>query len=463
MEENKQMSEELLHHYALRRRFMLVGISILAFILVKFSLPFEDKVNSGFALLVFIAIMWLTEAVHVSITALLIPFLAVVLGLVQVKGALANFANPTIFLFFGGFALSAALHKQGLDRYIANRLIELAKGRVSVAIMLLFLATGILSMWISNTATAAIMLPLSLGVLANLNEETDRNTFVFVLLGIAFSASIGGFGTIVGSPPNAIASQYLGLDFFGWMKLGIPFFIFMFPAMIAILWFVFKPKLNFQFAVQKEDFKWTFHRKLSIVIFALAALSWIFSKPLSELLGGIKDMDSLIALGAAVAVGVSACAKWPDIQKNTDWGVLFLFGGGLTLSSVLGSCGASKVLAENVALVLGGAPMFFVVAGVSIFIIALTNFTSNTASAALLVPLFGGLGVEMGMPSALMPLIVGFGASCAFLLPVGTPPNAIVFGTGKIKQMEMVKGGFWLSVISVILLVAFSLILWVHI
>lgn len=163
--------------------------------------------------MVFVGVLWLTEAIHVTITALCIPILAVGMGLMNTGDALKSFANPIIFLFFGGFALATALHIQGLDRLIANRLLMIARGRLSVAVMLLFGVTAGLSMWISNTATAAMMLPLVLGILSNLDVRTERHTFVFVLLGVAYSASIGGLGTLVGSPPNAIAAAQLGIDF----------------------------------------------------------------------------------------------------------------------------------------------------------------------------------------------------------------------------------------------------------
>ncbi len=160
----------------------------------------------------FIGILWLTEALHVTITALLVPLIAVGTGLMDVNTGLRSFANPIIFLFFGGFALATALHIQGLDKLIANRLLLAAKGQLMVAVLMLFGATALVSMWISNTATTAMMLPLALGVIGNLNLERERNTYVFILLGIAYSASIGGLGTLVGSPPNAIAAAQLGLD-----------------------------------------------------------------------------------------------------------------------------------------------------------------------------------------------------------------------------------------------------------
>lgn len=443
-----------------KRALGIIVVNIILFIILYNVLPFDSKANSGICLLVFIGILWLTEAIHVTITALLIPLLAVVLGLLDTSNALKSFANPIIFLFFGGFALATALHIQGIDRYIANRMIRLANGRMWLATIMLFLVTAILSMWISNTATAAIMLPLGIGILSNLNPSEDRKTFIFVLLGIAYSASIGGFGTLVGSPPNAIAASQLGLDFVSWMKLGIPFMIVMLPLCLFLMFLIIRPKLNAKFEMKKEVINWDFHSISAIVIFVLTASTWILSKEISDFFGGVKDLDSLIAIAAAVAIGFSGTASWAQIQKNTEWGVLWLFGGGLALSAILKDSGASAVMANGMANIFGSSNWLIIIIAVATFIIFLTEFTSNTASAALLVPVFATVGEAIAMPPALLTLVIGFGASCAFMLPVATPPNAIVFGTGRIKQIEMVKVGLWLNILSIFLVSSFAWFIW---
>ncbi|CDF98755.1 Putative Probable permease [Avibacterium paragallinarum JF4211] len=195
-----------------RNGIILIADVILFFLLLNF-LPFDAKANKGLAMLAFIAVLWLTEALHVTITALLVPLLAIALDLVSTKQALVAFADPNIFLFFGGFALATALHQQNIDRMIANKIMALAGGRLFVAVIYLFSITAFLSMWMSNTATAAMMLPLAMGILSQMDKEREHNTYVFVLLGIAYSASIGGMGTLVGSPPNNIVATQLKLTF----------------------------------------------------------------------------------------------------------------------------------------------------------------------------------------------------------------------------------------------------------
>lgn len=440
-----------------RRNLAILIANILLFILLLNILPFDASANRGLAILVFIGVLWLTEAIHVTITALLVPLLAVGTGMMDISNGLKAFANPIIFLFFGGFVLATALHIQGLDKLIANRLLLAAKGQLMAAVFMLFGATALVSMWISNTATTAMMLPLALGVVSNLNLERERNTYVFILLGIAYSASIGGLGTLVGSPPNAIAAAQLGLDFVGWMKYGTPAMIILMPLMVATLYVILRPNLKHRFDIELEKLTWTPTRIITIGIFGMTVIGWIFSSPLSQMLGGLKQFDTLVALSAAVLIGISGVASWRQIQQNTGWGVLILFGGGLTLSVILRDSGASAIMAQGIVALFGDNHWFIIILAVATFIIFLTELTSNTASAALLVPVFATVAEALGMPPLLLTMVIGIGASCAFMLPVATPPNAIVYGTGFIRQPEMVKVGFWLNIICIIVV---SLLAW---
>ena len=420
-------------------------------------LPYDSDVNKGLTILAFVAIMWFTEAVHITVTALIVPLFAILFKIpdMDTKAALAGFADPIIYVFFGGFALATALHMQKLDRKIAVWLISLSRGNTFVAVHLLFAVTAFLSMWISNTATAAMMLPLAMGLMSHLDKEKDRNTFVFVLLGIAYCASIGGLGTVVGSPPNAIAAKALNLDFAGWMKFGLPMMLALLPLMLFSLFIVLKPNLSAKVEVEHEDIPWTLHRVIAMLIFLAAAVAWIFGDTLKKELG-ISSPDSFVALTAAVAVVIFGVVRWREVARNTDWGVLLLFGGGITLSTLLQKSGASAALGQEMASTFVLAYPFIVILAVSAFIIFLTEFTSNTASAALLVPVFASVAEQMGMPKEVMVLIIGIGASCAFMLPVATPPNAIVFGTGIVTQRDMLKVGMVLNILSIALVAAWA-------
>lgn len=442
---------------------LIVVAAIVAYSLYLY-LPYDQNANKGLALLAFIGILWLTEAIHITITALLVPVMAVLLampmasdgGLVPIttQAALTTFADPVIFLFFGGFALATALHIQKLDKKIAMWIISMSGGHLGISVLAIFAVTAGLSMWISNTATAAMMLPLALGLLSHLDIKKERKTFVFILLGIAYSASIGGLGTLVGSPPNAIAAKAIGYDFADWMKIGLPMMLILLPAMLISLYIVLRPKLNHKIKFVTEDIPWTTTRIATMLLFICTALAWIFSKKLTEIFS-ISQPDTWIALLAACLVVILGTATWKQIAENTDWGVLYLFGGGLTLSAILKDSGSSLVLGQTVANAFGDASPLVIIFVVTIFIIFLTEFTSNTASAALLVPVFAAIADQMGMPKEILVIVIGIGASCAFMLPVATPPNAIVFGTGHVQQSEMIKVGFVLNILCIFIISLF--------
>jgi len=433
---------------------IVVAIAAVVSLVIYNILPFDMSANKGLAMLFFIGALWLTEAVHVTITAILVVVIGTLIGIpdFDARIGLQSFANPIIYLFFGGFALAAALHVQQLDKKIALKILSLSGGKLGTAVFLIFGVTAFLSMWISNTATAAMMLPLALGILTQVDREKDRGTFVFVLLGIAYSASLGGLGTIVGSPPNAIAAKALDIAFIDWMKFGIPMMLVLLPILLGAMYLVLKPNLNRQVTIaQDEVIEWNKPRIVTIIVFVLTALSWIFSKKIGAALD-ISDTDAVIALSAAAAVVSLGLVSWKQVSDNTDWGVLMLFGGGIALSTVLKVSGASLVLGETVASALSAAPLILVMIAISAFIIFLTEFASNTASAALLVPVFAAIAEQMGIPSEVLVLVIGIGASCAFMLPVATPPNAIVFGTGLIKQSEMIRTGVVLNIIATVII-----------
>ena len=429
---------------------------------IYYILPYETNANKGIAVLIFIAIMWFTEAVHITVTALMVPLLAVLLGFpdMDIKKAMSSFSDPIIYIFFGGFALATGLHMQKLDRKIAVWLISLSRGNMKVAIGMLFGVTAFLSMWISNTATAAMMLPLALGMMDHIDREKDRKTFVFVLLGIAYCASIGGLGTIVGSPPNAIAAKALDLDFVGWMKMGLPMMLLILPLMLVSLYVILRPDFSQRVEVKDEHIPWTLHRVIAMLIFVAAAFAWIFSAQIKDAFG-ISNPDTVIALAAAVAVVVLGVARWKEVAHNTDWGVLMLFGGGIALSNLLQSSGASEAIGQQLATTFVLAHPLVVIFAVATFIIFLTEVTSNTAAAALLVPIFASVATQMGLPKEVMVFVIGIGASCAFMLPVATPPNAIVFGTGLIQQKEMMRVGFLLNILCVVLVALWAYALFV--
>ncbi len=445
------------------RRAVLSFLVALALSLALYAwLPYEAPVTKGLCLLVFIGVLWLTEAIPLPVTALLVPVGALALGfpgLTTVK-ALAPFADPIVFLFLGGFALASALNAQQLDRKMAGFLLALSDGHLGRAVWLLFGVTALLSMSISNTATAAMVLPLTLGILGPLDPQRERRTLAFVLLGVAYSASIGGMGTLVGSPPNAIAARAAGIDFSQWLWIGVPLVLVLMPLMVFTLWLVLRPHLDRRIAITATDVPWTWPRVLTLGVFFLTALGWTFgAEPLKSL--GIQSPDTVFALAAAVAVVALRLASWREVSDHTDWGVLILFGGGLALGEVLAASGASLVLGQQVASLLHGAAPWTMLLAVAAFMVLLSEFASNTAAAALLVPVFAAVATQMGLPVETLVIVVALAASCGFALPVATPPNALVFGTGRVRQRDMLRAGLSLDLVCVGVLTLWGLLaLW---
>ncbi|GIU23014.1 NadC family protein [Shewanella colwelliana] len=443
-----------------QNKLLILFANIGLFLLLYNFLPFESGVNTGLSILIFAAILWLTEAIHISVTAILIPIMGVLLGVFETKTAMSNFANPIIYLFFGGFVLAAALNHQGIDRRIAHKVLTASKGKLSIACMMLFGITALLSMWISNTATAAMMLPLALGILQQLDIKEHRNTYLFMLLGIAYSANIGGIGTLVGSPPNAIAAAQVGLSFADWLEFGLITVALMLPAMLIALYLYLKPNLNAVCTIPQSKEQLGMTGKLTLVIFIATVGCWIFSKPISAALGGIAQFDTIVALGAVVLLAGLGLVQWKKIEKTTDWGVLILFGGGLTLSAILKTTGTSVFLAHWVTDIFGNTHMALFTFAVIFFVVMLTEFASNTASAALLVPVFAAIAEALGLSPIMLSVLIGIAASCAFMLPVATPPNAIVYGSGFIKQSEMMRAGVIINFISMLVLYIIAHLFW---
>ncbi|WP_411826451.1 SLC13 family permease [Luteolibacter sp. AS25] len=452
---------------------MKTALSVAFFLAILFLLPLSqdnpslesldaESVRLGLAFFACIACLWMSEALPLAITALLVPVLGTALGLTNLQDSLKSFAHPLIFLFLGGFALASALSAQGLDRWLAGKLSALGKGKFLPVSLLLFLGTALLSMWMSNTATAAMMIPLALGILGNFQDNKNEQNSRFLLLGLAYSASIGGLGTIVGSPPNGIAAKQLDITFAQWMAFGIPTVAILLPTMAAVLYFLLKPTNTSASAGNQGEmvaqFQFTKSRIVTLSIFALTALSWMFSKPLGDALS-VKDMDTWIAISAIILLAVTKVVTWKQIESSTEWGVLLLFGGGLALSSILQTSGTSLFMARILGETVIHWPLLGIIAGVVAFVIFLTELSSNTATAALLVPIFYTMATEFQLAPAQLILPLALASSCAFMLPVGTPPNAIVFATGRIPQKSMIRSGIVLNLLFVALIAALSLVL----
>lgn len=451
------------------RGYIILALNFLLFLTLIKTLPFTPMENRGLALLVFIGILWLTEAFNITVTSLMVPILAIGLNVLPTKAAFAPFSEPIIFMFFGGFVLAAVMNIQKLDLWIANHIIRLARGNLKLTVLYLFVATAGLSLFINNTAVAAMMLPLTLGILKKVDLKTNRALYVFVLLGVAFSASIGGIGTLTGSAPNAILASQLKITFSEWLFYGMPVTILLMLGMVFSLLVILRPNFNVPFEISLEEIPMTGKRKITLAVFVVAAFflvfgSWLepFIRSVLELSQPIKNFDAVVAMTAVIILCITHTATWSEIQDRTEWGVLMLFGGGLVLGIVLKETGASKILADTIVNYIGVQHWLVMTLVLTAFIVFLTEFTSNTATAALMTPIFISVAEGLGLPPVSLAAIVACSASCAFMLPIATPPNAIVFSTGYIKQSEMVKVGFILNIISTAVIGGLTYFFWIN-
>ena len=451
------------------RGYIILALDFLLFLTLIKTLPFTPMENRGLALLVFIGILWLTEAFNITVTSLMVPILAIGLNVLPTKAAFAPFSEPIIFMFFGGFVLAAVMNIQKLDLWIANHIIRLARGNLKLTVLYLFVATAGLSLFINNTAVAAMMLPLTLGILKKVDLKTNRALYVFVLLGVAFSASIGGIGTLTGSAPNAILASQLKITFSEWLFYGMPVTILLMLGMVFSLLVILRPNFNVPFEISLEEIPMTGKRKITLAVFVVAAFflvfgSWLepFIRSVLELSQPIKNFDAVVAMTAVIILCITHTATWSEIQDRTEWGVLMLFGGGLVLGIVLKETGASKILADTIVNYIVVQHWLVMTLVLTAFIVFLTEFTSNTATAALMTPIFISVAEGLGLPPVSLAAIVACSASCAFMLPIATPPNAIVFSTGYIKQSEMVKVGFILNIISTAVIGGLTYFFWIN-
>lgn len=447
-------------------RVVRMSAWIIACLLLVFGprwLPFPDgtglsegldvsRVRLGLSIFAAVAVLWLTEALPLSLTALLVPLVAAWSGAKPLADSLVFFADPLICLFLGGFALATALAHHGVDRWCARRLLRCAGNRFLPSAVLLFAVTALVSMWISNTATTAMMLPLCMGILGSLGiDRTKAVNRIFLLLGVAYAASIGGLGTIVGSPPNGIVAKQLGLHFSEWMEFGVPVVLVLLPSMVVTLYLILRPA-DVRCEAWNERLPLSRSARPVLIVFSITALLWAcggWLAPASGLGSGYDPLVSLLAL--ALLVG-GRMITWEQFERGTPWGVLLLFGGGLALGGVLKDTGASLYLARAVSSMAGGLPILLIVGLVVLFAIFLTELASNTAVAALLVPLFASAAGELGVEAAVLVIPLGLAASCAFMLPVATPPNALVHATGFVPQSQMIRVGFVLNLVCTALL-----------
>jgi len=443
--------------------------------------PFQilsDTADAVIAVAVWMITWWITEAVSISVTSLLPLVLFPLVGAMEIKEVSSNYGHPIVFLFFGGFVMALALEKVKLHKRIALNIINYTGTSPNKIILGFMIATAFLSMWISNTASTLVMLPIGISVIRLLIDDedgftkNDRNFALSIMLGIAFSANVGGVATIIGTPPNSVLigfleSEYgIEISFLKWMGLGLPFSILMIFLTYLIIVKVVYPNGLTSFVKSDTLIKTEIKQlgalrpeeKKVIGVFVVAILCWIFRIYINKI-PGIKISDTEISIWTAIVLFLipydfkkgKFILVWSDTSKIA-WGILILFGGGLALASGLSKTGIIDAIATAIASYKEISALL-IVSLLIVLMLFMTEVMSNVALVSVLTPVVAGIAIGMEIPMIYVLIPVTMASSCAFMLPMATPPNAIVFSSGYIKVMDMVRVGFILNLISVIILI----------
>lgn len=484
------------NEYTRRQLFGLILGPVLFVLMLLLPTPAEMEpiAQKMAAVALLMATWWMCESIPIPATSLLPIALFPLMGIMHTKEATAPYASHLIFLFMGGFIIALSMQRWDLHRRIAMNIVKAVGFSPARLIFGFMVATAALSAFVSNTATTVMMMPIGLAIIAHVVEEGQKegldkeidfspDKFAFglnLMLGIAYAASIGGIATLIGTPPNTVLAGYLQktygfeISFADWMKVGVPLVLFMLPVCWLWLTRVANPmklkkvpggrdlindELKKMGAMNTGE-RWT------ALVFGLTALSWIFRKQL-----GFLFPEPALVTDAAIAM-TGACLLFLipiNMKKNEfvmnwhwavkmPWGVLILFGGGLALAAGFKKTGLATWIGTRVGL-LENAPIIVLVLAVATLIIFLTEMTSNTATSAMVMPILSAVAVGLGQNPLLLVVPAAIAASCAFMLPVATPPNAIVFGSGYVTIPQMARSGFGLNFIGIILAVVVTYLL----
>ena len=458
----------------------------IVFLFMLFITPPEGMNPSAMkvaAITTLMAIWWITEAVPIPATSLLPILLYPLLNVMGAKDVTAKYADPTIYLFIGGFFVAVTMERWNLHRRIALYTIKMvgtSPGKMTLGFMI---ATGFISMWVSNTATAMMMVPIGLAVIAQVTGISskqlldgtvgiqEQNFGKGLMLAIAYAASIGGVATIIGTPPNTIMVGMLNatygqtITFSQWMMFGLPLVI----IVMAITWFLLVkflfPTGDLKLAKGKDVIEYEIKKMgpitrqeiMVLVVFLLVGFLWVFSPKLKSIFPSLKGVnDTVIAMLGTILL-FTMPADWKTAVK-IPWDIVLLFGGGFAVAAGFEKSGLASFIAKQLES-LNGMHMLIFVTVVTLLVVFLTEITSNTATATLLVPIMGASAVALGIHpyATIVPACVA--ASFAFMLPVATPPNAVVFGSGAVRIKDMAKAGLALNIFGTIVIVIFVMYL----
>lgn len=454
-----------------------VLFAIALFLILPDSLAYEVRVTAAVAVLM--GSWWITEAAPMAATAMLPLVLFPAFGTTGLSDVATAYASSTILLFLGGFILALALQRWNMHKRIAVAIVLFIGTSPTRLIAGFMISTGLLSMWVSNTATAMMMIPMGMTVVRMLEAKDiipKKSKFgTGLALAIAYSATIGGFGTLIGSPVNVVVAGYIRetlnypLTFLQWMMLGVPVVVvFLAVGYFLIAHVLWRPEVK-EIPGGRQIFEdqrtalgpMGSGEKVVTAIFIATASAWVFVPMFAP--EGFWLSDTAIALIAAVAVmslparpraGVMVMS-WKDTQEM-PWDVLLLIGGGLALSAQITDSGLAGALGDALT-VLSGAPLWLLMLALTVMLLCLTELTSTTATVAAFVPVVGGLAMAIGLDPVPLVVAAALACTCAFMLPMGTPPNALAYSTGSVTMNQLMRTGIWMNLASVALVMLVSL------
>ena len=469
---------------AIYKTYQLVGLFLgpICFVVLLLSPAPSGLSPTGWtaaAVAVWIAVWWATEALPLFATALLPLVLLPLLGIADLGAAAAPFANPVVFLLLGGFLIAVAVERWNLHRRIAFHIILAVGNRPLNLIGGVMLACAAISMWITNAATTIMMLPIAGSLITVVLQDRQKdgkdgvNFAAAMMLGVAYAASIGGMGTLIGTPPNALAASYLGqtfqieVTFAEWMIIALPIALVMLGLTFLILTRVAFP-FSQQLAGTETNLVGDMLREMGPpsraekrvgAVFATVAVAWILYPLMGDWVG-LDISDTGIAIAGAIALFAipvdwsrrTFLLDWATAQR-VPWNILVLFGGGLSLAQAIDTSGLAAWIGNGLSF-LHGTNLFVLVLGAALLIVFLTELMSNTATAAAFLPIAGSLAIGADVAPLLVAVPVALAASSAYMLPVATLPNAIVFGTGYVTLPQMLRAGIWLSLIGAAVIAA---------
>lgn len=450
---------------------ILIGLlsSAIAYCACVYVWQQPQVISLTVSLTILTAYYWITEALPIPLTSLIPIGILPFVGVLTHQQAASSLGSHVIVLLMGAFMLAVAIEKSGVHRRIAFTILKVIGGDSALRIIFAIMATSsILSMWISNTATVVALLPVVLAICAS----TDNSRFkIALLLGLAYSASLGGIGTLIGTPPNVIFAsvyeEFAGQEygFIRWMKVAIPMIVISIPLMA--LWLARGITLSASIHLPKCGL-WQSSEKRVLFIFAIIALLWVFRKEPFGGWSGVINLttvgDSSIALLGVIAMAMTSNGKggrlleWQD-AKDIPWGMLLLFAGGICIAKAFVSSGLSELLGQFF-VALGSLPVLVSLLALAIGVSFLTEITSNTATATLMMPIIASAAIALNLPIELLMVPVVISCSCAFCLPVATAPNSIVFASGEVSIKDMAKQGVALNILvaTVVAFVCFYLL-----